>query len=125
MAFLTDQIVQQLADAIKGNDRAQEALQRTGRTELIHVLDAIRYDDEASVEWLHENGFDEWGLFIAAIDGDPYAVQALFDGKQARLAMVADSVLGSAKSDEYFKKNGLKAWINFAEAIKQVLNEEE
>ena len=124
MAFLNDQTVQQLADAINGSDRAQEALQRTGRPELIHLLDAIRYDDEASAEWLHENGHDEWGLFLTAIEGDPYAVQALFDGKQARLAMVAGAVIGEERQIEYLKKNNLKAWLNLVAAIQKSMAEE-
>lgn len=124
MAFLNDQTVQQLADAINGNDRAQEQLQRTGRPELIHLLDAIRYDDDASAEWLHENGHDEWGLFLTAIGGDPYAVQALFDGKQARLAICAGAVIGEERQIEYLKKNNLKAWINLVAAIQKSMEEE-
>lgn len=124
MAFLNDQTVQLLADAIKGNDRAQQNLQRTGRPELLHVLDAIAFDDDSSAEWLHENGFDEWGLFLTAIGGDPYAVQALFDGKQARLAMAAGAIIGEERSMEYLKKNNLKAWLNFVAAIQQTMAEE-
>jgi hypothetical protein len=123
MAFLNDQTIQQLADAIGGNDRAQEQLQRTGRQELIMVHDAIRFDDDRSAEWLHENGFDEWGLFLTAIGGDPYAVQALFDGKQARLAMAAGAIIGDERAIEYLKKNNLKAWIHFVDAVKKA-NEE-
>lgn len=123
MAYLTDQIVQQLADAIGGNDRAQQNLQRTGRPELIHVLDAIRYDDDAAAEWLHENGHDEWGLFLTAIGGDPYAVQALFDGKQSRLAMVAGAVIGEERQIDYLKKNNLKAYLNLVAAIQKAMEE--
>ena len=119
MAYLNDQLVQQLADGINGNDKAQQNLQRTGRAELLHVLDAIAYDDDSSAEWLHENGFDEWGLFLTAIGGDPYAVQALFDGKQARLAMAAGAVIGDERSIEYLKKNNLKAWLHFVDAVKK------
>ena len=125
MAFLNDQTIQQLADAISGSDRAQEWLQRQGRQELIMVLDAIRYDDDRAVEWLHEYGHDEWGLFITAIDGDPYAVQGLFDGKQSRLAMAAGAIIGDQKAIDYLQKNNLKAWQHFVDAVKKALEEEE
>lgn len=125
MAYLTDQIVQQLADAIGGNDRAQENLQRLGRPELIHLHDAIRFDDDGSAEWLHDNGHDEWGLFLTAIEGDPHAVQALFDGKQARLAMAAGAIIGDERSMEYLKKNNLKAWLHFVDAVKKATEYEE
>lgn len=119
MAFLNDQTVQQLADALNGNDRAQEWLQRQGRQELVMLHDAIRFDDDSAMEWLHEYGHDELGLFATAIDGDPYAVQALFDGKQSRLATCASAVIGDEKSMAYLQKNGMKQWINLVNAIKK------
>jgi hypothetical protein len=119
MAFISDQIIQQLADAINGNQKAQEGLQRTGRQELIYVLDAICYDDDSAIEALHENGHDQWGLFVTAVSGDPFAVQALFDGKQARLAMAAGAVLGDERNMDYLRKNNLKAWIHLVEAVKK------
>lgn len=119
MAFLNDQTVIHLADALTGNDRAQEWLQRTGRQELIMLHDAIRFDDDGAMEWLHEYGHDELGLFITAIDGDPYAVQALFDGKQSRLASVAGAVIGDERAIQYLQKNNLKPWIKLVEAIKK------
>jgi len=124
MAFLNDQTVQHLADALKGNDRAQEWLQRTGRQELVMLHDAIRFDDDSAMEWLHEYGHDELGLFVTAIDGDPYAVQALFDGKQSRLASVAGAVIGDERSIQYLQKNNLKQWMNLVEAIKKCQSEE-
>ncbi len=124
MAFNNDQTIQQLADAINGNDRAQEWLQRQGRQELIMVHDAIRFGDDSAVEWLHEYGHDEWGLFIVATEGDPYAVQALFDGKQARMAMAAGAIIGDERSMEYLQKNNLKAWLNLVAAVKKANSEE-
>jgi hypothetical protein len=124
MAFINDQTIQQLADAINGKDKAQEWLQRQGRQELIMVLDAIKYDDERAAEWLHGNGHDEWGLFLTAIEGDPHAVQALFDGKQARLGTAAGAIIGEERSIQYLQKNNLKAWINFVEAVKKANAEE-
>jgi hypothetical protein len=124
MAYLTDQQAQTLADAIRGNEKAQTNLQRLGKPELIMVLDAIAYGDDHAVEWLRENGHDDWGLFITAIDGDPYAVQGLFDTKNARLAQVAGYVLGEQRQIEYLQKNNLKAWINLAEAVAEQLSEE-
>jgi hypothetical protein len=115
MAFLNDQTVQQLADALNGNDKAQEWLQRQH--------DAIRFDDDSAMEWLHEYGHDELGLFATAIDGDPYAVQALFDGKQSRLATCASAVIGDEKSMAYLQKNGMKQWINLVNAIKKCQQE--
>jgi hypothetical protein len=125
MAFLTDQLVKNLADAINGSDRAQEELQRKGRQELVMVHDSIRYDDDSALEWLHENGYDEWGLFVTAVYGDPHAVQALFDGKQSRMAMAAHAVLGDTRSMEWLQKNNHKAWIQLVEAIKKSLAEDE
>lgn len=119
MAFLNDQTVQQLADALNGSDRAQNWLQQQGRQELVMLHDAIRFDDESAMEWLHEYGHDELGLFVTAIDGDPYAVQALFDGKQSRLATTASAVIGDEKSMAYLQKNGMKQWINLVAAIKK------
>lgn len=124
MAFLNDQTVQHLADALNGNDRAQEWLQRQGRQELVMLHDAIRFDDDGAMEWLHEYGHDELGLFVTAIDGDPYAVQALFDGKQSRLATTASAVIGDEKSMAYLQKNGMKQWIALVNAIKKCQAEE-
>ena len=124
MSFTNDQTIQQLADALNGSDRAQEWLQRQGRQDLIMVHDAIRFDDDRAVEWLHEYGHDEWGLFITAVDGDPYAVQALFDGKQSRMAMAAGAVLGDQKAIDFLAKNNLKAWQHLVDAIKKVYEEE-
>ncbi len=124
MAILNDQTIQQLADAINGSDRAQEWLQRQGRTDLIMVHDAIRFGSDSAVEWLHENDYDQWGLFIVATEGDPFAVQALFDGKQARMAMCAGAIIGDERSLEYLQKNNLKAWLNLVAAVKKA-NEEE
>lgn len=125
MAFYTDQQIQLLADALKSSDRAQENMQRQGKQELIMVHDILRYDDENAMEWLHENGHDDWGIFITAVTGDPYAVQALFDGKQAKLAMTAHSALGDERSTEWLKKNGHKAYLHLSEAVQQVLRDEE
>jgi hypothetical protein len=119
MAFINDQTAQQLAEALNGNDRAQEWLQRQGKQELIMVHDAIRFDDESAMEWLHEYGHDELGLFVTACDGDPYAVQALYDGNKSRLAAVAGAVLGDERSIKYLEKNNMKQWINLANAIKK------
>ena len=119
MAFLNDQTVQHLADALNGSDRAQQWLQQQGRQELVMLHDAIRFDDDSAMEWLHEYGHDELGLFVTAIDGDPYAVQALFDGKQSRLATTASAVIGDEKSMAYLQKNGMKQWINLVNAIKK------
>ncbi len=124
MAFLNDQTVQHLAQALEGNDRAQEWLQRQGRQELVMLHDAIRFDDDSAMEWLHEYGHDELGLFVTAISGDPYAVQALFDGKQSRLASVAGAVIGDERSIQYLQKNNLKVWIHLVEAIKKCNSEE-
>ena len=124
MASLNDQTIQQLADAINGSDRAQEWLQRQGRTELIMVHDAIRFGSDSAVEWLHEYGHDDWGLFIVACEGDPYAVQGLFDGQKARMAMAAGAIIGDERSMEYLQKNNLKAWLNLVAAVKKA-NEEE
>jgi hypothetical protein len=124
MAFLNDQTVQQLADALNGSDKAQEWLQRQGRQELVMLHDAIRFDDESAMEWLHEYGHDELGLFATAIEGDPYAVQALFDGKQSRLATTASAVIGDEKSLAYLQKNGMKQWINLVNAIKKCQQDE-
>jgi hypothetical protein len=124
MAIFNDQTIQQLADAINGSDRAQEWLQRQGRTELVMVHDAIRFGSESAVEWLHDNDYDEWGLFIVATEGDPYAVQALFDGKQARMAMTAGAIIGDERSMEYLQKNNLKAWLNLVAAVKKANSEE-
>jgi hypothetical protein len=124
MAYLNDQTIQQLADALNGNERAQEWLQRQGRTDLIMVHDAIRFGSESAVEWLHENDHDDWGLFIIATEGDPYAVQCLFDGKQARMAMCAGAVIGDERAIEYLQKNHLKAWLNLVAAIK-IINEQD
>ncbi|HTL81056.1 MAG TPA: hypothetical protein VL651_05100 [Bacteroidia bacterium] len=121
---MNDQIIQHLADALNGNDKAQEWLQRQGKQELIMVHDVLRYDDDNAMEWLHDYGHDNWALFITAVDGDPHAVQALFDGKQSRLAMCAGSVLGDQKAIDFLQKNGLKAWQNLAAAVKKVLSEE-
>ncbi len=121
---LNDQTIQQLADAINGSERAQEWLQRQGRTDLIMVHDAIRFGSDSAVEWLHDNEYDEWGLFIVATEGDPYAVQALFDGKQARMAMAAGAIIGDEKSMEYLQKNNLKAWLNLVSAVKKANSEE-
>ena len=123
MAFINDQTIQQLADALNGKDKAQDWLVRSGRQELIKVHDALRFDDDQSAEWLHENGFDEWGLFLTAIEGDPHAIQALFDGNKARLAMAAGAVIGDEQAIQYLQKNNLKAWINFVEAVKASLAE--
>jgi hypothetical protein len=117
MAFYTDQQIQMLADALKGSDRAQENLQRQGKPELILLLDALKYDDDGAMETLHENGHDDLGLFIT--------VQALFDGKQAKLAMAAHAVLGDERSLEWLKKNGHKAYLHLVDAVNAVLNEEE
>ena len=124
MSFLNDQTIQKLADAINGNEKAQEWLQQQGRTELVMVHDAIRFGSESAVEWLHEYGHDQWGLFIVATEGDPFAVQGLFDGKQARLAMCAGAIIGDERSIEYLQKNNLKAWLNLVAAVKKA-NEEE
>ena len=124
MAILNDQTIQQLADAINGIDRAQVWLQRQGRYDLIMVHDAIRFGSESAVEWLHDNDCDEWGLFIVATEGDPYAVQGLFDGKQARMAMCAGAIIGDERAMEYLQKNNLKAWLNLVAAIKKVNAEE-
>jgi hypothetical protein len=125
MAILNDQIIQQLADAINGSDRAQVWLQQQGRTDLIMVHDAIRFGSDSAVEWLHENDHDDWGLFIVATEGDPYAVQALFDGKQARMAMCAGAIIGDERAMEYLQKNHLKAWLNLVAAIKKINESEE
>jgi hypothetical protein len=124
MAFLNDQLVKTLADAIGGSDRAQEDLQRKGRQELVMVHDAIRYDDDNALEWLHENGHDDLGLFVSAVCGDPHSVQALFDGKRSHLAMAAHAVLGDTRSQEWLQKNNMKAWIHLVEAIKKSLSED-
>ena len=124
MATFNDQTIQQLADAINGSDRAQEWLQRQGRTDLIMVHDDIRFGSESAVEWLHENDHDDWGLFIVATEGDPYAVQGLFDGKQARMAMAAGAIIGDERSMEYLQKNNLKAWLNLVAAVKKANSEE-
>jgi hypothetical protein len=123
MAFLNDQTVQHLADALNGSDRAQQWLQQQGRQELVMLHDAIRFDDDSAMEWLHEYGHDELGLFVTAIDGDPYAVQALFDGKQSRLATTASAVIGDEKSMAYLQKHGMKQWINLVNAIKKCQEE--
>lgn len=124
MAFYSDQQIQMLADALKGSDKAQENLQRQGKPELILLLDALKYDDDGAMETLHENGHDDLGLFITAVTGDPFAVQALFDGKQAKLAMAAHAVLGDERSLEWLKKNGHKAYLHLVDAVNAVLNEE-
>ncbi|HEU4716831.1 MAG TPA: hypothetical protein VFU15_03315, partial [Bacteroidia bacterium] len=95
-----------------------------GKQELIMVHDAIRFDDDRAAEWLHEYGHDDWGLFLTAIGGDPYAVQALFDGKQARLAMAAGAIIGDQRSMEYLQKHGLKAWLHLVEAVRNIQSEE-
>ncbi|MFN8713815.1 MAG: hypothetical protein ACK5Z2_13295 [Bacteroidota bacterium] len=125
MAFYTDQQIQMLADALKGSDKAQENLQRQGKPELILVHDVLLYDDERAMETLHDNGHDDLGLFVTAVTGDPYAVQALFDGKQAKLAMAAGAVLGDERSIEWLKKNGHKAYLHLADAVKAALSDDE
>ncbi|MBI3511615.1 MAG: hypothetical protein HY064_13220 [Bacteroidetes bacterium] len=124
MSFTNDQTIQQLADALSGNERAQEWLQRQGKQELIMVHDALRFNDDGAMEWLHDYDHDDWALFITAVDGDPHAVQALFDAKHSRLAMCAGMVLGDQKAIDYLHKHGLKAWQNLAAAVKKVLAEE-
>ena len=84
------------------------------------VHDALAFDDDNAMEWLHEYGHDDWALFITAVDGDPYAVQALFDGKKSRMAMCAGAVLGDQKAIDFLAKNGLKAWQNLVLAIKKI-----
>lgn len=124
MAFINDQTAGQLAEALNGNDRAQEWLQRQGKQELVMLHDAIRFDDDGAMEWLHEYGHDELGLFVTACDGDPYAVQALYDGNKSRLAAVAGAVIGDERSMKYLEKNNMKQWINLVKAIQKCQQEE-
>lgn len=125
MSFIPDKLVQALADALNGSDKAQDFIQRQGRSDLIMLHDAIRYEDESAIEALHENGYDDLGLFVIAVNGDPYAVQALFDGKQTRLAMCANAVIGDEKAIQWLQKNNMKAWIHLSEAVLKCVKDDE